>query len=225
MATEKIQYHERRVRFMNTFKDDSVLTKTIPELACSLFFKEFGVSISDLTFIPIVWSTTWMQLMEFLHSQKSESFSVSICGFTLEYMTEYSESDKARNIVPELYHDYIPIFTQKDHVIVPGANFNQELISKYNDWRTNNLTETIDMIERNVFDDVMKKFGISLMVSATVFPLVSAIYAAGVHVALETKKPVNMYNWFTITARDDDKIILTPLASIKQGLKDDSKRS
>ena len=65
---------------------------------------------------------------------------------------------------------------------------------------------------------------IYLMISATVFPLVSAIYAAGVQVALESKKPVNMYNWFMITARADDKIILTPSASIKQGLKDDAKR-
>lgn len=225
MATEKINYGERRNRFMDTFKDDPVLTTTIPELATELFYKEFGISISDMTFIPIVWSTTWKNLMNFIHSQKTESFSVQLCGFILEYMTEYSESDKARNIVPELYHDYIPIFTQRDHNVVTGATFNQELISKYNDWRTNNLTETIDMVERNVFEEVEKNFGISLMVSATVFPLVAAIYSAGVHVALKSKKPVNMYNWFTITARADDKIILTPLAPIKQGLKDDSKRS
>ena len=70
----------------------------------------------------------------------------------------------------------------------------------------------------------MNRWGLYLMISATIFPLVAAIYAAGVHIALETKKPVNMYNWFTITPRQDDKIILTPLASIKQGLKDDNKR-
>ena len=63
------------------------------------------------------------------------------------------------------------------------------------------------------------------MVSATVIPFVAAIYAAGIRIALETKQPVNMYNWFTITACADDKIILTPLASIKQGLKDDGKRA
>ena len=225
MANEKINYGARRNRFMETFNGDSILTKTIPELATELFYKEFGISISDVTFIPIVWSTAWKNLMEFLHSQKSEAFSVSMCGFTIEYMTEYSESDKSRNIVPELYHDYIPIFTQRDHTIVPGANFNQELISKYNDWRTNNLTETVDMVERNVFEECQRQYGFSLMVSATVFPLVAAIYSAGVHVALEKKKPINMYNWFTITARADDKIILTPLASIKQGLKDDAKHA
>lgn len=221
---EKINYGERRQRFMETFKDDPVLTTTIPNLACELFAKEFGVTIDDPTFIPIVWASAWTEILKFIHSQKSDSFSVSICGFTVEYMTEYSESDKARNIVPELYHDYIPNFTQRHHDVVPGSNFNQELTSKYNNWRTTNMTETIDMVERNVFDDVAKKYGIYLMISATVFPLVSAIYAAGLQVALETKKPVNMYNWFTITARADDKIILTPLASIKQGLKDDAKR-
>jgi hypothetical protein len=221
---EKINYAERRVRFMDTFKSDETLTNTIPKLACELFYKEFGVSIEDLTFIPIVWSTAWKEILSFIHGQKSESFSVSMCGFTVEYMTEYSETDKARNIVPELYHDYIPTFTQRHHDVVPGSNYNQELISKYNDWRTNNLTETIDMVERKVFEEVNKTYGIYLMISATVFPLISAIYAAGIQIALETKKPVNMYNWFTITARADDKIILTPLASIKQGLKDDAKR-
>ncbi len=221
---DKINYGERRQRFMETFKSDPVLTTTIPELASELFAKEFGVTIDDPTFIPIVWSTAMGEIMKFIHSQKSDSFSVSICGFVIEYMTEYSESDKARNIVPELYHDYIPTFTQKHHSVVPGSNYNQELTAKYNDWRTNNLTETIDMVERNVFEAVSNKFGIYLMISATVFPLVSAIYAAGVQVALESKKPVNMYNWFMITARADDKIILTPSASIKQGLKDDAKR-
>lgn len=226
MASEKIiNYGERRARFMDTFKSDPDLTTTIPELATKLFFEEFGVSISDMTFVPVVWSTTWQKILDFLHTQKSEAYSLKMCGFTLEYMTEYSESDKARNIVPELYHDFIPIFRKRDHVVVPGSNFNQELISMYNDWRTNNLTETLDMIEREVFEEVRVKYGISLMVSPTVMPFFASIYTAGVNVALEKQKPINMYNWFTINARANDKIILTPLASIKQGLKDDSKRA
>jgi len=223
--TEKVNYAERRQRFMETFKEDPVLTKQLPELAVELFYKEFGISIEDLTIIPVVWASVWMKLMEFIHQQKSDSFSVSVAGFTVEYMTEYSESDKARNIVPELYHDYIPTFSQRHHSTVPGCDFNSDLVSKYNDWRTNNLTETVDKVEREAFDDVAKKFGVHLMVSATVIPLAAAIYSAGVQIALETKKPVNMYNWFTINARADDKIILTPLASIKQGLKDDAKRA
>lgn len=225
MATrETINYAERRKRFMETFKDDVVLTQTLPQIATQLFYDEFGISIEDLSFIPIVWASAWSHILKFMHAQESEEFAVSLCGFTVEYMTEFSESDKARNIVPELYHEYIPIFNKKDHTVVPGSNYNAELASKYNNWRSVNLTETIDKVERDVFAEVNERYGIYLMISATVFPLVAAIYSAGVQIALETKKPVNMYNWFTITARADDKIILTPLASIKQGLKDDAKK-
>lgn len=222
--SEKINYRERRQRFMDTFKDDPNLTTTIPKLATELMAGEFGVSIEDPTFIPIVWATTWQRILKYLHSQQSDSFSVATCGFTIEYMTEYSESDKARNIVPELYHDNIPIFQKRQHSVVPGASYNQELMAKCNEWRSVNMMETIDMVERDVFQEILEKYGIDLMYSPVVMPLFAAIYTAGIHVALETKKPVNMYNWMTITARADDKIILTPLASIKQGLKDDSKK-
>lgn len=225
MATERINYSERRERFMNTFASDPVLKETLPQLAMELFYAEFGVTLDDPNIIPVVWSCTMERLMAFLHSQNAEQFSVSVCGFTLEYMTEYSESDKARNIVPELYHDFIPIFTKKHHDVVPGSSYNQTLISKYNDWRTVNLTETIDMVERESYQSILENYGANLMVSATIFPLVAAIYCAGVTIAQESGKPVNMYNWFTITSRGEDKkIILTPLASIKQGLKDDNKK-
>lgn len=220
----KVNYSERRKRFMETFKDDPILTETLPKLAAELFYDEFGASLPDITGIPVVWTTFWQHLMSFVHSQETEEFAVSVCGFTVQYVTEYSESDKARNIVPELYHEYIPIFRKKDHTVVPGSNYNAELSAKYNDWRTVNLTEIIDKVSRDVFEECMNRWGLYLMISATIFPLVAAIYAAGVHIALETKKPINMYNWFTITPRQDDKIILTPLASIKQGLKDDNKR-
>lgn len=222
--TESINYAERRQRFMETFKADPVLMETIPKVATQLFYDEFGVSIDDLSFIPIIWASAWSHILKFVHAQNAPEFSVSMCGFVIEYRTNFSESDKSTNIVPELYHDYRPIFTKKDHSIVPGSNYNAELASKYNNWRTVNLTETIDKVERDVFNEVNERYGIYLMISATVFPLIAAIYAAGVQIALETKKPVNMYNWFTITARADDQIILTPLASIKQGLKDDSKK-
>ena len=221
---DQLNYGERRKRFMETFKNDPAAMSVIPKLAATLFCDEFGVSIDDLSFIPIVWTVYWQHLMKFVHSQQADSFSVSTCGFTLEYMTEFSESDKSRNIVPELYHQFIPIFEKKHHEVSPGMNYNQELMAKYNNWRTVNLTEILDMVECEVFQEVNEKYGIYLMVSATVSPLIAAIYCAGIHVALKDKKPVNMYNWMTINARADDKIILTPLASIKQGLKDDAKK-
>lgn len=220
----KINYPERRKRFMETFKNDEILTSTLPKLAVELFEGEFGGSFSDLTAVPVVWTTYWHHLMQFVHAQESAEFAVSTCGFTLQYVTQLSESDKARNIVPELYHDFVPIFRKKDHNVVPGSEYNNDLNAKYNDWRTVNLTEIIDKISRDVFEECLSKWGLHLMVSGTVFPFVSAVYAAGCTIALNTGNPVNMYNWFTITPRNSDKIILTPLASIKQGLKDDNKR-
>lgn len=221
---EQINYVERRKRFIETFRNDKIMLTAVPQLAADLFAGEFGITIDDLSLIPIAWSTTMGHVMKYIHSQDSEEFALTMCGFTIQYMTEYSESDKARNIVPELYHETIPIFTKKDHMIVPGASFNQELLAKYNDWRNVNLTETIDKIERDAFADIQEKYGFSLMVSATVYPLMAAIYAAAVQVALDKQQQLNMYNWFTIDVRDNDKIILTPLASIKQGLKDDNKK-
>ena len=225
MSTEeKINYADRRKRFMDTFNGDEILTSTLPKLATKLFGDEFGCSFSDLSVVPVVWTTFWHHMMSFVHAQETAEFAVSTCGFTLQYVTQFSESDKARNIVPELYHDYIPIFRKKDHNVVPGCEYNNDLNSKYNDWRSVNLTEIIDKISRDVFEECMSKWGLHLMVSGTVFPFVAACYAAGCNIAVRTGKPVNMYNWFTITPRDGDKIILTPLASIKQGLKDDNKR-
>lgn len=221
---EAINYADRRQRFMETFAGDDLQSVQIPKVAAELMYSEFGVSIDDKSYIPLCWNVTWKHLMKFLHSQQAESFSVSTCGFTIEYMTDYSESDKARNIVPEMYHTSVPIFGRKHHNMTTGATFNQELISKYNEWRSVNMTETLDMIEREVFNDLITMYGVNLMVSATVMPLFAAIYAAGIQFAREQKKPVNMYNWFMITARDGDQIILTPLASIKQGLKDDAKK-
>lgn len=222
---EKIDYGARRARFMETFKNDPVLVDTLPKLAADLFFRQFGITIDDPTIIPVAWASFFGSLLEFIQQQKSAEFSVSVAGFRLEYMTEFSESDKARNIVPEMYHEFIPTFTSKDHTMVPGSDFNRELTERYNEWRTNNLTETLDMVERKAFNEIADKWGIRLMISATVIPLMSAIYAAGIQIALQSGKPVNMYNWFNITTRAGDKIILTPLASVKQGLKNDAKKS
>lgn len=220
---EDINYGERRARFMETFGDDPVLTDKLPKLAIELFKREFGITIEDISFIPIAWATMWQKLMVYLHSQPNASYSVKLCGFTLEYTTNFSQSDKSRNIVPELYHDFIPIFKEQKHETVTGEAFNQYLAARYNDWRTVNQTETIDLVERQTFTAMDEMYGINLMITPTVLPLFAAVYTAGVTIARESGKPVNMYNWFTITAKNDN-IILTPLAAIKQGLKDDGKK-
>jgi hypothetical protein len=62
------------------------------------------------------------------------------------------------------------------------------------------------------------------MVPAAIYPIVGAAYAAGVQLAKETKNTINMYNIFEIDVVEGDKIILTPLAYVKQFLKNDSKK-
>ena len=48
MSTEeKINYADRRKRFMDTFNGDEILTSTLPKLATELFGDEFGCSFSD----------------------------------------------------------------------------------------------------------------------------------------------------------------------------------
>ena len=61
------------------------------------------------------------------------------------------------------------------------------------------------------------------MVSAAIYPILGATYAAGVQLARELKETINMYNIFEIDIVED-KVVLTPLAFVKQFLKDDSKK-
>jgi hypothetical protein len=217
-------YEERRKNFMEVFQGNTILTKTIPEVAAQLFHDEFGINIYDHSHIPIVFTVGWTEILKFVGSQKVDEFAIDVCGISLEYVTEYSESDKSTNIVPQLIHKKTPIFMKQMHQVTTGSTFNDELLNKYNAWRTVNLAETIDKIERDAYAIVLNEYGINLMVSATILPLMSATYAAGLQVARETRQTVNMYNIFEIDVVDDDKVLLTPLSTIKQYLKDDSKK-
>ena len=144
---------------------------------------------------------------------------------TLEYVTEYSESDKPTNIVPQMYHKRMPIFMERDHQQVAGASINEDLLNSYNTWRTNNLTEVLDKIEQATENEVRTVFGIYLMQSAAMLPIIAAAYAAGVEIAKETHETVNMYEIFEIDVFPEDGTVnLTPLAYIKQGIKDDAKK-
>jgi hypothetical protein len=200
------------------------LTDKIPGIASKLFEDEFNVTLMDLTHVPIVFTTAWTEILKFVGSQEVDEFAIDVCGVSIEYVTEYSETDKSTNIVPQLIHKRTPIFTKQSHEQVPGASFNAELNAKYNAWRTENLTEILDKMERDTAAFVLDNYGIDLMVSASVFPIMSAAYAAGIQVARETKQTVNMYNIFEIDVVEGDRILLTPLATIKQYLKNDSKK-
>jgi hypothetical protein len=222
--TNNTNYAERRKNFMEVFEGNTILTNTIPEVASQLFYDEFGINIFDHSHIPIVFTVGWTEILKFVGSQNAEEFAIELCGISLEYVTEHSESDKSSNIVPQMIHKKAPMFTKHEHQISSGASYTDELLTKYNSWRTVNLTETVDKIERDINAIVLNEYGINLMVSATILPLMSATYVAGLQIARETRETVNMYNIFEIDVVDDDRVLLTPLSIVKQYLKNDSKK-
>ncbi len=217
-------YKTIRENFMETYKNNPVLSKMIPEVAAQLLYDEFGINVTDHSHIPIVFTAVWKEILKFVGEQPSDEFSIDICGISLEYVTEISESDKSTNIVPQLIHKRIPIFSKHEHREVEGSVHNEDLLNKYNTWRTVNLMETLDRIEANVFQECLQDFGVNLMRSPAVIPIMAAAYVAGIQLARETKQTINMYNIFEIDVVEGDKILLTPLATVKQYLKNDSKK-
>lgn len=204
--------------------DNPLLMKTIPEVAAGLLQKEFKINFTNIPDLPIVFVLGWKAVMEFVKSQNMPEFSVDVCGISVEYVTEYSETEKNSNIVPQLVHKRIPLFRDRQHVESTGSSFKSELLQKYNSWRTENLTETISNIENKVFSELLETYAIDLTVAATVFVVMAAMYTAGVHVAMETKQEVNMYNIFSIEVFKGDQIVLSPAAIMKQIMKGDAKK-
>lgn len=218
------EMREKRKNEVETYKGNEILSRTIPEVTSELFYGEFGIDLPDpLSLVPIVFTTGWKHILQFVQRQPVDEFSINVGGIALEYVTEKSDSDKGRNIVPQLYHVKAPIFKKNNNETVPGSSVNDELLNRYNAWRTVNLAETVNSVEMAVYKEVLDTFGLDLRVPATVIPLMAATYAVGLQIARETKVTVNMYNVFEIDVTDDDTVLLTPLAMIKQYLKNDSK--
>jgi hypothetical protein len=218
------EMREKRKNEVETYKGNEILSKTIPEVTSRLIYDQFGIELPDpLALIPIVFTTGWKHILQFVQRQQVDEFSINVGGIALEYVTEDSQSDKCRNIVPQMYHIKAPIFKKENHDLVSGSDFNQELLNRYNAWRTVNLAETINSVEMSVYNEVLDTFGLDLRVPATVIPLMAATYAVGLQIARQTKVTLNMYNVFEIDVTEDDKILLTPLAMVKQYLKNDSK--
>lgn len=216
----------KRDNFTKPFQGNIVQAKTIPAVAAELFAREFGITIDDPEHvIPIVFSTGWKHILKFAKAQPSPEFAIDVCGLSLEYLTEFSDSDKPTNIIPQLVHKRTPIFTEHEHHVTAGTTINEELLQSYNGWRTVNLTEILDKIEQDTENEVRTTYGIYLMQSASVLPILAATYAAGVQIARESGDTVNMYELFEIDVfPEDGSVHVTPLASIKQGLKDDNKK-
>lgn len=217
-------YAERRKIFMETFGGNPILTDIIPSVAAALVYDEFNINTYDTSYFPIVFVTGWTEILKYVGSQVSEEFAVEVCGISVEYVTDFSETDKPTNIVPRLIHKRDPIFMKQDHNAVVGSTYNGDLIKRYESWRSVNLAETIGKIERDVYKIVLEDYGIDLINEVTVFPFMAAIYAAGLQKARETKQTINMYNIFEIDVVNDEKVLLTPLSIVKQYLKDDSKK-
>ena len=218
------KWKERRDNFMETYKGDLILSKKLPEIAAGLMKAEFGVNIYDHSHIPIVFTVGWTEILKKLGSEQAEECKVDVCGAQLEYMTEISESDKSTNIVPQMYHVKTPLFQEHEQTATIGASYTDNLISMYNAWRSVYALEALTGIENKIFEIILNDFGINLMVPAAIYPIMGATYTAGIQLARETKQTINMYNIFEIDVVDDDKVLLTPLAFIKQWLKDDSKK-
>lgn len=218
-------FAERRKNFMETYQNDEILAKTLPSLAAALMKSEFGVNIYDYSYIPIVFTTAWTAILKFMGNESAEEWKIDVCGVELEYLTEKSESDKSTNIVPQMFHKTLPMFKKNEDVPPIAAGYTDYMLTKYNNWRSVYALESLTSIENDVYKQLMDNFGIDLMVPAAIYPLVGAAYAAGVQLARETKKTINMYNIFEIdVVPENDQVILTPLAYVKQFLKNDSKK-
>lgn len=217
-------YQERRNTFMETYEGDPILSKKIPEIAAELMHDQFGINIYDHSHIPIVFTVGWTEILKKLGKERADECKVDVCGVILEYVTETSESDKSTNIVPQMRHDKTPIFQKVENQVSLGVSFTDELQSKYASWRSVYVMETLVGIENEIFRIILEDFGINLFVASAIYPIMAATYVAGVQLARQLKETINMYNIFEIDVVEDDKIILTPLATVKQWLKDDSKK-
>ena len=218
------EMREKRKNEVETYKGNEYLSKTIPEVTARLMYDQFSMELPDpLSLVPIVFTIGWKHILQFVQKQQVDEFSINVGGIALEYVTEESQSDKCRNIVPQMYHIKAPIFKKEEHELVSGSDFTQDLLNRYNAWRTVNLAETITSVEMSVYHEVLDTFGLDLRVPGTVLPLMAATYAVALQIVRQTRVTLNMYNVFEIDITDDDTILLTPLAMVKQYLKNDSK--
>ena len=109
------EMREKRKNEVETYKGSEILSKTIPEVTSRLIYDQFGIELPDpLALIPIVFTTGWKHILQFVQRQQVDEFSINVGGIALEYVTEDSQSDKCRNIVPQMYHIKAPIFKKEN---------------------------------------------------------------------------------------------------------------
>lgn len=208
---------------MQPYANNPVLIKEIPEIAKGVFEEEFGITVRIPEAFPLAFMFGWEGITRYAQEQPTPEFAITIAGVTLEYVTDLSESDKARNIVPQLIHKDDPIFKSNNHVDSIGVKSNADMIENYERWRTENLTETVTKVENEVYKTLLNDYGIDLCVTNAIIPMMAVTYTAGLAVARKTRQTVNMYNIFQIDIADGDVVLLTPLADIKYRIKCDDK--
>ena len=175
------EFEIKRQNFVKPFQGDKFQSELIPKIAAELFERQFGITIQDPEHtIPIVFSVCWKHILKFAKSQPSAEFAIDICGLSLEYVTEYSESDKPTNIIPQLVYKSTPIFVEKEHGTISAATIDSDLLAGYNNWRSTYMSEVLDKVENDTENEVRTNYGICLMYSAAVIPMVAAAYAAGI---------------------------------------------
>ena len=176
----------------------------------------------SLLLAAVIFIVGWKHVLKYMKAQPDDEFALDVAGISIEYVTEFSESDKSRNIVPQMFHLRTPVFVKQDKQTVPGFKAPNAQLESYTMWRTENLTETLEKIENDVYAELVNTFQIDTWYSVAILPIMAAVYRAGIELARASKSAVNMYNIFEIRIAPDEQIILTPLAEIKQSLKSDA---
>jgi hypothetical protein len=230
--TPVVDYAKARKLKIKDYENNPVLSTEIPQIVEGIFYSEFGINLPDAKeTIPIVFEIGWRKICEFVATQPVDEFSIDICGVSFEYTTEITDAEKSTNIVPHLVHTRKAVFKTNDHPVIAGSDYKSAIIDRYNNWRTVNLQETISAIENKVYADLIKEYGIDLTISAAVFPLLAAIYTAGVQKARDICRNANydpsayleLYNVMAIKVDEDETVLLRPLRSLKEGVKSDAK--
>lgn len=201
---------QKREDAVKPFVNDPILSVTIPEATAGLLHDQFranNLPIPKIT-VPIVVSVAWKEILKYVQEQTVDEFSMDVAGVLVKYVTDLSESDKPTNIVPQLTHKKLGIFT----------------IEAYTSWRKVNITENVMNLESKIFVTILNEYDIYLGEPISIFPILSCAYTVAVSIAKDTRATVNFYNLFEIDVMNDDQILLNPLAAIKQNVKNDSKK-
>ena len=205
--------------------DKTLLLKTIPDIAATLLKDEFGINFHTDNLLVITFITGWKHILKFIDSQPDKEFAVDVAGMRVGYNTQYHDNDKPSNIVPIVAYTKTPVFVKQHQSPVSGADYQNDMLQKYNAWRSVNLEEVIDKIERDTHYEVLNDYGIDLGHPQVVMPIIGAFYATGLQIAKDNENEVlNMYNIYTLKYKQGH-FFAKELGYIKQNLKGDGKNN